>query len=1673
MNRVYQVVWNTSKGVLQAVSELRRRSAGGKSSAAGALPPIAAGTLLLFALPLHAALPTGGQVVGGQGSISSAGNTLTVNQNSQNLAINWQDFSIAEGHTVNFVQPNAQAAALNRITGNNVSDIRGAINANGRVFLVNPNGVMFSSTAKVDVGALVASSLDISTSDFMAGNYSFSGSSSNAIINQGNITVAAGGYVAMIAARIINTGTINTPQGSTLMGAGSKVTLDLGGPVKIEVQEALLATYIEQGGAIKADGGLVYLTAKAADELASSSINHTGITEARTLTSGADGRIMLMGDMEHGQLQVAGTLDASAPNGGDGGFIETSAAHVDITDDVFVTTKASSGRTGEWLIDPVDITIAATGGNVTGATIANALQSTDVTLDTNGSGSCSGTSCSGLSSGNGDIFLDDDIKVTGGNIDTTLTFRANRNIIVDENKEISSTSGKLNTVFWADVDNTDGGMIWIKNGSIINTNGGHLWMGGGSSGTTWNGLTVGDGRAIGNDVNSNGIVLIQTNLATNGGDMAFYGGGREGNYSSISTYSPDGSFANSNGIRLESGNTIDAASGTIHFDGYTNAVAAAGSANGIELSAFKADRISSSSDAGTAIFINGRADSNADSGNSWGFYSWLAQINSSGEGGIHIQGSGARNAGVTIANGTSIRSQSGNITLEGLGSGAANPYDILIEGSLSSESGDINLVADSLNISGTLASTGALDIRTRSAVRKINIGGNDVSALQLAGNYFSSSFADGFSRITIGDERSDTVTVGGDVVYRDNLILKSGKNILLNGAANMTGAVGQKASLTLWSRAGGNLEATDNRIGNVWLAEGSRVNTNGGNIVIGGGTDPLTGNAKGDITASAEGNAITRGASINGDLNAGGGDISIRGRGRTDLAGRGVSITGNIRTEGSGNVSIHGYASGSSDAVAVGDSAPSLSNKAGKIVAQDGTIHIAAQRDSGNNAINVNSGSSITSSGMLILDGLNGIGMVTAIGNNYLSADRLLVRNASTVTLNSSLNDINTISAHKVASLSYVNKDATRIGTLHWDGVDYQGIQASGMIDIATLSGNLAVAGNIATESGASNAVTLNAGRDLAAGNVAGGDIQISGATISTGTGGRATLYTGSLSDSTGMTELIGSKSGRFRYNSDEASTGYSTTLGSGLYAIYREQPTLLVSANSQSLIYGSLLPSYTAAYTGFANGDSSADLTGTAAWLLEAGVTSTSGNRVVGSYDVSYNGGLVNGLGYAIADNKSSAGTLTITQRGLDLELAGTSSRVYDGTTNMDFSGYMVSASGKISGDDFAIATDSLVGVVDKNVGSKKQVIFTGFGLSGSDAGNYKLVSGAAEGTASITQRAISISGISAADKFYDANTLATVDVSGASGWVSGDDFHLSATGAFADKHADTNKTVTLTSSYSGSDIANYLITDQASTTADINRLAITVSGITAEGRVYDGTTDASVSSANARGWLPGDDVRVSATGHFADKNAAANKVVNLTSSYSGNDVRNYLITSQDNAAASINSRRVAVVADRLEKNQGAADPALTYQTSCGVRASDCGLVRGESLAGELRRDPGEASGSYAIRQGTLNESFNPNYTIAFEEGHLLIAEPDIPAGGGERPASSSNQISQFIASIYSVGSRGNSAPAASLEYVDVGGAETALVSGGQQSGSGPLRLLVVDGGVRKSRDDIYPNQD
>ena len=397
-------------------------------------------------------LPEGGVISSGQGNIEALASGLTVNQASDWMSVDWQSFSIGENRNVNFSQPNASSVALNRVVGGNPSEILGGLTANGRVFLVNPAGITFGAGAEVNVGSLVASTLDVVSADQGRGSFKLQGVSDRAVVNRGQINARDGGSVALLAGNITNEGSISADGGTVALGAGNRVQLDLGGPVQLEVEGALVDTLINQGGALRADGGRILINAKAAGDLASSVINHTGSSQARTLATGEKGGIYIVGDMQKGRLNVGGRIEASAPNGGDGGFIDTSAASVRIEDTASITTKATQGRTGTWLIDPQDITISqdtCAGANcLSSQVISQSLLDNNITIAT-----------AAETAGNGDIFLNSGITYTGSAA-RTLTLRSHRDIrisapIVSENGPLSLV---LNPIAGAIIVNAAGGI---------------------------------------------------------------------------------------------------------------------------------------------------------------------------------------------------------------------------------------------------------------------------------------------------------------------------------------------------------------------------------------------------------------------------------------------------------------------------------------------------------------------------------------------------------------------------------------------------------------------------------------------------------------------------------------------------------------------------------------------------------------------------------------------------------------------------------------------------------------------------------------------------------------------------------------------------------------------------------------------------------------------------------------------------------------------------------------------------------------------------------------------------------------------------------------------------------------------------------------------------------------
>ena len=341
MNNVYQSIWNAKSGTFVAASE-HAKSSGKKSAGAGksivsrgarfALKSLAASIMLASGFNAYA-LPTDGSVAAGAASITSGAGNMTVTQTTQNVSINWQTFNIGQGEAVNFAQPNSSAIALNRVLGADPSSILGSLNANGNVFLINPNGVLFGPSAAVNVGGLVASTLSLSDSDFMAGNYKFAGTSDGSVVNQGTIN-ADGGYVALLGANVSNQGTIQANLGSVALAAGEAITLDVAGDglLNVAVNRGALDALAQNGGLIQADGGKVVMTAQSAGSLVQSVVNNTGVIRAQSIEN-RNGTIMLMGDMQSGTLNIGGTLDVSGADAGEtGGSVTATAHHVGLVD---------------------------------------------------------------------------------------------------------------------------------------------------------------------------------------------------------------------------------------------------------------------------------------------------------------------------------------------------------------------------------------------------------------------------------------------------------------------------------------------------------------------------------------------------------------------------------------------------------------------------------------------------------------------------------------------------------------------------------------------------------------------------------------------------------------------------------------------------------------------------------------------------------------------------------------------------------------------------------------------------------------------------------------------------------------------------------------------------------------------------------------------------------------------------------------------------------------------------------------------------------------------------------------------------------------------------------------------------------------------------------------------
>lgn len=324
----------TSKGdamKTSAVSLLRPRLSALAAAlvACGVCTPVAAG-------------PEGGTVRAGQASITQSGAQTRIDQTSARAVIDWRSFGVGAAEQVLFAQPSAQSATLNRVTGEQLSTILGRIDANGQVYLVNPNGIVFGRGAQVNVGSLVASTANVGTSDFMAGRLEFRqpGLAGASIVNQGLITASEGGLVALVAPHVRNDGLIQARLGRVTLAAGDTYSLDLYGDGLVGLAlDRSQAARLEQAGRIEADGGRVVLVSAATAKAALDSVVNLSGTVRADAVQQQGGRIVLLAG---GSAEVSGSLSASGGTG-NGGRIEVLGERVHLAAGASIDASGASG----------------------------------------------------------------------------------------------------------------------------------------------------------------------------------------------------------------------------------------------------------------------------------------------------------------------------------------------------------------------------------------------------------------------------------------------------------------------------------------------------------------------------------------------------------------------------------------------------------------------------------------------------------------------------------------------------------------------------------------------------------------------------------------------------------------------------------------------------------------------------------------------------------------------------------------------------------------------------------------------------------------------------------------------------------------------------------------------------------------------------------------------------------------------------------------------------------------------------------------------------------------------------------------------------------------------------------------------------------------------------------
>jgi len=926
------------------------------------------------------ALPTGGAVAGGQAAITQPnGNTLNIDQRSQRAVINWNSFDIAKGNTVRFNQPNAQAAALNMVGGGRMSNIQGALLANGQVLIYNANGVLFGANAQVNVGSLLATTKQIDPAAFMSGGpLSLNPTGTRAgVINEGTITAA--GYVTLMGDQVRNSGNI-AAGGKVVLAAGDKATVALanGQGIEVKLTQATANALVQNDGAIRSQNGAVLLTARGSNTLLDTVINLSGVVKAATVVAdagqsgdvvvtgkadasntapgGAGGTVVLSGNRvglfgqasidasgnakggtvivggdrlkqlpgtsaaglinevalaDRVQVDAGARINAGAANG-KGGFVETSGRSLHVQGQV---------KGGDWLIDPLDVTIstapdanlvptgaaspsskfipANTPATVNNKTISNALSGgTNVTVTTLGT--------IGPEAGNITQNADADIFSSSK---ANLKLEAVGDVRLNGNIKLSG--GGLNLT--ADAENRGQGSVIQAATSSIALGGGKLAV---SGNTTKRAATdavslggnlrdVGEGTITGKASDGAGVSLLESGTLDVTGNLVI-----NGSSNNLGVYLLGGaSVANSGASLTVMGQSLNGGVGVYQNIGSTLKVLNGGK-----------------------VALDGMSDG----GYGHGVLLWGNTTVANAGSSLNVQGTTSSDGVGTDQSGALSVTGGGNVMLYG---SSNDSYGVILRGDLSVANAGSNLAVGGKTpgkSSGTLQNIGST----------LNV--TDGGAVALSGLAYSGGGVtlSGFTHVT---DAGSSLTVGGEALKSDAagvnksngsiLVVEHGGNVVFDGTAyNGDGVI--LRGTTVLSDTGSSLSISGKSEGGVGIRQQAIIEppapeggiiakpypidnwstldvTNGATVALNGKSGASDGVILGGTTTVAEA----------------GSSLTVNGAALGDGAGIHQVDSNVLKVRGGGNAMLYGSSEGSyNDGVILGGTSTVLNAGSGLTV---------------------------------------------------------------------------------------------------------------------------------------------------------------------------------------------------------------------------------------------------------------------------------------------------------------------------------------------------------------------------------------------------------------------------------------------------------------------------------------------------------------------------------------------------------------------------------------------------------------------------------------------------------------------------------------------------------------------------------------------------------------------